>query len=279
MLMLKKFLRDVPAVLGLLIILSVCLIAMLAPVIVPNLDMVYDGDLIARLKPPSPEFWFGTDSLGRDVFARVIMGTRGALAVALTVVAVAIAIGVPAGLYAGYTTGWGSELVMRVTDVFLAVPQLILALAVAQLIGRGIESAMAALALTYWPFFCRTVYSEVRRLRNTLFVEALQGLGASASRILFVHMLPNVASAIIVRATIGMGFTIMTTAVLGFLGIGATPPNPDWGLAIAEGREYLPQSWWAVTFPGLGILVTVLGFNLFGDGIRDLVDPRLRRSR
>jgi len=279
MLMLKKFLRDVPAVLGLLIILSVCLIAMLAPVIVPNLDMVYDGDLIARLKPPSPEFWFGTDSLGRDVFARVIMGTRGALAVALTVVAFAIAIGVPAGLYAGYTTGWGSELVMRVTDVFLAVPQLILALAVAQLIGRGIESAMAALALTYWPFFCRTVYSEVRRLRNTLFVEALQGLGASASRILFVHMLPNVASAIIVRATIGMGFTIMTTAVLGFLGIGATPPNPDWGLAIAEGREYLPQSWWAVTFPGLGILVTVLGFNLFGDGIRDLVDPRLRRSR
>jgi len=279
MLMLKKFLRDVPAVLGLLIILSVCLIAMLAPVIVPNLDMVYDGDLIARLKPPSPEFWFGTDSLGRDVFARVIMGTRGALAVALTVVAVAVAIGVPAGLYAGYTTGWGSELVMRVTDVFLAVPQLILALAVAQLMGRGIGSAMAALALTYWPFFCRTVYSEVRRLRNTLFVEALQGLGASASRILFVHMLPNVASAIIVRATIGMGFTIMTTAVLGFLGIGATPPNPDWGLAIAEGREYLPQSWWAVTFPGLGILVTVLGFNLFGDGIRDLVDPRLRRSR
>jgi peptide/nickel transport system permease protein len=279
MLILKKFLRDVPAVLGLLIILSVCLIAMLAPVIVPDLDMVYDGDLIARLKPPSPEFWFGTDSLGRDVFARVIMGTRGALAVALTVVAFAIAIGVPAGLYAGYTTGWGSELVMRVTDVFLAVPQLILALAVAQLMGRGIESAMAALALTYWPFFCRTVYSEVRRLRNTLFVEALQGLGASASRILFVHMLPNVASAIIVRATIGMGFTIMTTAVLGFLGIGATPPNPDWGLAIAEGREYLPQSWWAVTFPGLGILVTVLGFNLFGDGIRDLVDPRLRRSR
>jgi peptide/nickel transport system permease protein len=279
MLMLKKFLRDVPAVLGLLIILSVCLVAILAPVIVPDLDMVYDGDLIARLKPPSPEFWFGTDSLGRDVFARVIMGTRGALAVALTVVAFAIAIGVPAGLYAGYTNGWGGELVMRVTDVFLAVPQLILALAVAQLMGRGIESAMAALALTYWPFFCRTVYSEVRRLRSALFIEALQGLGASASRILFVHMLPNVASAIIVRATIGMGFTIMTTAVLGFLGIGATPPNPDWGLSIAEGRDYLPQSWWAMTFPGLGILVTVLGFNLLGDGLRDLVDPRLRRSR
>jgi peptide/nickel transport system permease protein len=279
MLILKKFLRDVPAVLGLLIILSVCLIAIFSALIVPDLDRVYDGDLISRLKPPSAEFWFGTDSLGRDVFARLIMGTRGALQVALTVVSVAIAIGVPAGLYAGYTSGWGSEIVMRVTDVFLAVPQLILALAVAQLMGRGLESAMTALALTYWPFFCRTVYGEVRRLRGALFIEAQQGLGASTARILFVHMLPNVASSVIVRATIGMGFTIMTTAVLGFLGIGATPPNPDWGLAIAEGRDYLPQSWWVVTFPGLGILITVLGFNLFGDGLRDLLDPRLRRSR
>jgi peptide/nickel transport system permease protein len=279
MLILRKFLRDVPAVLGLVIILTVCLIAIFSALIVPDLDRVYDGDLISRLKPPSAEFWLGTDSLGRDVFARLIMGSRGALEVALTVVSLAIAIGVPAGLYAGYTNGWGSEIVMRVTDVFLAVPQLILALAVAQLMGRGLESAMTALALTYWPFFCRTVYAEVRRLRGALFIEAQQGLGASTARILFVHMLPNVASSVIVRATIGMGFTIMTTAVLGFLGIGATPPNPDWGLAIAEGREYLPQSWWVVTFPGLGILVTVLGFNLFGDGLRDLLDPRLRRSR
>jgi peptide/nickel transport system permease protein len=279
MLILRKFLRDVPAVLGLVIILTVCLIAIFSALIVPDLDRVYDGDLISRLKPPSAEFWLGTDSLGRDVFARLIMGSRGALQVALTVVSLAIAIGVPAGLYAGYSNGWGSEIVMRVTDVFLAVPQLILALAVAQLMGRGLESAMTALALTYWPFFCRTVYAEVRRLRGALFIEAQQGLGASTARILFVHMLPNVASSVIVRATIGMGFTIMTTAVLGFLGIGATPPNPDWGLAIAEGREYLPQSWWVVTFPGLGILVTVLGFNLFGDGLRDLLDPRLRRSR
>lgn len=279
MLILKKFLRDRPAVLGFCIIGLICLIAVFSPLIVPDLDRVYEGDLISRLQPPSADFWFGTDSLGRDVFARVIVGTRGALEVALTVVAVAIGIGVPAGLYAGYTDGWGSQLVMRLTDVFLAVPQLILALSVAQLMGRGLESAMAALALTYWPFFCRTVYSEVRRLRNALFIEAQQCLGASTSRILFVHVLPNVASAVIVRATIGMGFTIMTTAVLGFLGVGATPPSPDWGLSIAEGRDYLPQSWWAVAFPGLGIFITVLGFNLFGDGLRDLVDPRLRRSR
>jgi peptide/nickel transport system permease protein len=279
MLILKKFLRDVPAVLGFGIILAMCLVAIFSPLIVPDLDRVYDGDLTSRLLPPSAEFWFGTDSLGRDVFARVIVGSRGALEVALSVVALAIGIGVPAGLYAGYTDGWGSQLVMRLTDVFLAVPQLILALSIAQLIGRGLDSAMVALVLTYWPFFCRTVYGEVRRLRRALFIEAQQSLGASRTRILFMHILPNVASAVIVRATIGMGFTIMTTAVLGFLGVGATPPNPDWGLSIAEGRDYLPQSWWAVTFPGLGIFITVLGFNLFGDGLRDLVDPRLRRSR
>jgi peptide/nickel transport system permease protein len=279
MLILKKFLRDVPAVLGFCIILAMCLIAILSPLIVPDLDRVYDGDLTSRLLPPSGDFWFGTDNLGRDVFARVIVGSRGALEVALSVVALAIGIGVPAGLYAGYTDGWGSQLVMRLTDVFLAVPQLILALSIAQLIGRGLDSAMVALALTYWPFFCRTVYGEVRRLRSALFIEAQRSLGASMPRILFVHILPNVASAVIVRATIGMGFTIMTTAVLGFLGVGATPPNTDWGLSVAEGRDYLPQSWWAVTFPGLGIFITVLGFNLFGDGLRDLVDPRLRRSR
>jgi peptide/nickel transport system permease protein len=279
MLILKKFLRDVPAVLGFCIILAMCLIAIFSPLIVSDLDRVYDGDLTSRLLPPSADFWFGTDSLGRDVFARVIVGSRGALEVALSVVALAIGIGVPAGLYAGYTDGWGSQLVMRLTDVFLAVPQLILALSIAQLIGRGLDSAMVALALTYWPFFCRTVYGEVRRLRNALFIEAQRSLGASTTRILFVHVLPNVASSVIVRATIGMGFTIMTTAVLGFLGVGATPPNPDWGLSVAEGRDYLPQSWWAVTFPGLGIFITVLGFNLFGDGLRDLVDPRLRRSR
>ena len=279
MLILKKFLRDVPAVLGFCIILAMCLIAILTPLIVPDLDRVYDGDLTSRLLPPSADFWFGTDNLGRDVFARVIVGSRGALEVALSVVALAIGIGVPAGLYAGYTDDWGSQLVMRLTDVFLAVPQLILALSIAQLIGRGLNSAMVALALTYWPFFCRTVYGEVRRLRSALFIEAQRSLGASMPRILFVHILPNVASAVIVRATIGMGFTIMTTAVLGFLGVGATPPNPDWGLSVAEGRDYLPQSWWAVTFPGLGIFITVLGFNVFGDGLRDLVDPRLRRSR
>ncbi len=279
MLLVKKLLRDIPAVLGLVIIVTVVLVAIFAWHLVPDPYGVYDGDILTRLQPPSWEHPFGTDDLGRDILSRVIVGSRGALMIALGVVAVSMVIGIPLGLYAGYESGWGSEAIMRLTDIFLAVPQLILALAVAQILSRGIESAMLALALTYWPFFTRTVYAETRRVRTALFIEAMEGLGASRLRIITAHILPNVAASIIVRATIGMGFTILTAATLGFLGIGATPPSPDWGLTIAESREYLPESWWFATFPGLAILLTVLGFNLFGDGLRDLVDPRLRRSR
>jgi peptide/nickel transport system permease protein len=168
---------------------------------------------------------------------------------------------------------------MRVTDVFLAVPQLILALALAQLLSPSLENAMLALALTYWPFFTRIVYAETRRLRVSVFVEALQGLNAGAFRIMFAHILPNAAPPIIIRATIGMGFTILSAAVLGFLGMGATPPDPEWGLAVAESRQYLPEAWWFATFPGIAIFLVVFGFNLLGDGLRDVVDPRLRRSR
>jgi len=279
MLIVKKFLRDIPAVIGLVIIAFIVFVAAFGWLIVPRPDEVYESNILLRLKPPSWDYPFGTDNLGRDIFSRVILGTRSALIVALTVVAIAIGIGVPLGLYAGYVRGPVSELIMRVTDVFLAVPQLILALALAQLLSRGIESAMLALALTYWPFFTRTVYAETRRVRSLLFIEALEGLGAGRWRIMIRHVLPNVASPIIVRGTVGMGFTILTAAMLGFLGVGATPPDPDWGLAIAESRQYLPESWWFATFPGLAILLTVLGFNLFGDGLRDLVDPKLRRSR
>lgn len=279
MLIVKKFLRDIPAVIGLVIIVFIVFVATFGWLIVPRPDEVYESNILLRLKPPSWDYPFGTDNLGRDIFSRVILGTRSALIVALTVVAIAIGIGVPLGLYAGYVRGPISELIMRITDVFLAVPQLILALALAQLLSRGIESAMLALALTYWPFFTRTVYAETRRVRSLLFIEALEGLGAGRWRIMIRHVLPNVASPIIVRGTVGMGFTILTAAMLGFLGVGATPPDPDWGLAIAESRQYLPESWWFATFPGLAILITVLGFNLFGDGLRDLVDPKLRRSR
>ncbi|MFD2239321.1 ABC transporter permease [Aureimonas populi] len=279
MLVLRRLLRDIPAVLGLVIILLVVLLAIFAWQIVPHPDRIYSNDIIRRLQPPSALHWMGTDALGRDIFSRVVLGARSALTIAVGVVGLSMIIGVPLGLYAGYSRGIGSNLTMRVADLFLAVPQLILALAVAQLLSRGMTSAMIALSLTYWPFFTRTAYSETLRLRSSLFVEALQGLGASPLRIVALHILPNIAAPIIVRATIGMGFMILTAATLGFLGIGATPPAPEWGLMIAESRQYLPQNWWYAMFPGLAILLTVLGFNLLGDGLRDLVDPRLRRSR
>src|SRR5271163_854121 len=262
MLILKKFARDIPALIGLVIVVVMVVIAVIGPWIAPHPGDVVASHLLQRLKPPSAAFPFGTDNLGRDMFSRVILGTRGALEVALAVVTIAAAIGVPLGLIAGYTTGWLSEAIMRVTDVFLSLPQL-----------------MLALALTYWPFFTRLVFAETRRLRSSLFVDALQGIGAGTARIVFAHILPNAISPVIVRATIGLGFTILVAAVLGFLGVGATPPQPDWGLTISESRNYLPDAWWYATFPGLAILVAVLGFNLLGDGLRDLVDPRLRRSR
>ena len=279
MLVLRRFLQDTSAVVGLAIVLFAVLVALFAEHLAPYPLDAYESHLLQRLQPPSWEFPFGTDNLGRDIFSRVILGTQSALIVALSVVAASILIGVPAGLFAGYFGGWLAEAIMRLTDVFLAVPQLILALALAQLMSPSLETAMIALTLSYWPFFARSVYAETQRLKVSVFVEALQGLGAGNLRVMFLHVLPNAASPIIVRATIGMGFTILTAAVLGFLGMGATPPEPDWGLAIAESRQYLPEAWWFATFPGLAIFAAVFGFNLLGDGVRDIVDPRLRRSR
>jgi peptide/nickel transport system permease protein len=278
-LIVRKFMRDIPALIGLIVVVFAVIVAIIGPWIAPHPGDIVASHLLQRLKPPSVQFPFGTDNLGRDIYSRVILGTRGALEVALTVVAIAAAIGVPLGLIAGYASGSLSEVIMRVTDVFLSLPQLVLALALAQLLTPSLSTAMLALALTYWPFFTRLVFAETRRLRASLFVDALQGIGAGTARIVFAHILPNAISPVIVRATIGLGFTILVAAVLGFLGVGATPPEPDWGLTISESRNYLPDAWWYATFPGLAILVAVLGFNLLGDGLRDLVDPRLRRSR
>jgi len=275
----KRLLRDPVACLGFLLVVFAALVAIFAPWLAPYPDDAFDSHLLQRLKPPSAEFPFGTDYLGRDILSRVILGTRNAITVAVSVVLASMVIGVPMGLVAGWRDNWLSDVLMRVTDVFLAVPQLILALALGQLMAPGLTTAMVALSLTYWPFFARTVYAETRRLRGALFVDALAGLGASPTRILLLHVLPNAAPAILVRATIGMGFTILTAAILGFLGVGAAPPSPDWGLAVAEARQHLPESWWFATFPGLAILLLVLGFNLLGDGLRDVADPRLRRSR
>ncbi len=276
---LRQLLRDPVAAIGFVLVIFALVVAIFAPWIAPFPDDAFESNIMQRLRPPSAEFLFGTDNLGRDVLSRVILGTRSAIVVAVSVVLSAMLIGVPIGLAAGWRDGWLSEGLMRVTDVFLAVPQLILALALGQLLALGIGTAMVALALTYWPFFARTVFAETRRLRGSLFVDALAGIGAHPIRILLLHVLPNAAPAVLVRATIGMGFTILTAAILGFLGVGAAPPTPDWGLAVAEARQHLPEAWWFATFPGLAIMLLVLGFNLLGDGLRDAADPRLRRSR
>jgi peptide/nickel transport system permease protein len=279
MLVLRKFARDTSGMVGLVIVLLTVVVALLAPRLAPHPLDAYESHPVQRLQEPSRPFPLGTDNLGRDVLSRLILGARAALTIAVLVVGGAMLIGVPLGLVAGYHRGWVPEIIMRVTDVFLAVPQLILALALAQLLGPSLKNAMLALTLTYWPFFTRIVFAETRRIRVAVFVEALEGLNAGALRVMFLHILPNAAPPIIVRATIGMGFTILSAAVLGFLGMGATPPDPEWGLAISESRQYLPEAWWFATFPGIAIFLVVFGFNLLGDGLRDVVDPRLRRSR
>ena len=220
MLILRKFLKDKAAVLGLLIIFINLVIAVFGEFMAPFPDDAFATNILARLQPPGGDYLFGTDSLGRDVLSRTILGTRSAMIIACSVVLGSTLIGVPLGLLAGYFGGIISETVMRITDVFLAVPQLVLALALAQVFGPSLESALMALTLTYWPFFTRIVYAETRRLKTSLFVDALRCLGASPLRIMVLHILPNTVSPIIVRMTIGMGFTILTAAVLGFLGMG-----------------------------------------------------------
>jgi peptide/nickel transport system permease protein len=276
---LRLFARDRAALLGLIIILFAVILTVVGPIIVPYPDDAFDTNIMTRLEPPSWAHWFGTDDFGRDILTRVILGTGNALGVAVGVASAAMFVGVPLGLLAGYHGGRFGEAVMRVTDVFLAVPSLILAIALAQLLHAGIGGAILALSLTYWPHFCRNVYSETRSAKTATFVEALESIGASSTRIVFMHILPNIASPIIVRVTVGLGYIIMTAAVLGFLGIGVPPPTPDWGAAIANSRQHLPEAWWLVSFPGLAIFFSVLGFNLLGDGLRDIIDPRLRRAR
>jgi peptide/nickel transport system permease protein len=275
----RKFFRDLPASFGLLVICVMIVIALFANHLAPYPLDAYQSHMAVRLQPPSWGHPFGTDDLGRDILSRVILGTAETLSVALVVVIGAMLIGVSVGLVAGYYEGWLAEVIMRVTDIFLAIPQLILAIAIAQLSGGNLVSLVLALTATYWPFFARLVYADTRRLKHAMFIDALQCLGVGTPRILVVHVLPNVASSIIVRATIGVGFIIMMAAVLSFVGIGSTPPDPAWGLSVAQSHQFLPDAWWFAAFPGLAIFLTVLAFNLLGDGLRDLIDPRIRRSR
>jgi peptide/nickel transport system permease protein len=274
----KKILQDRAALVGLCIVGLLILVAVFAPVLSTHPQDVYELHTERRLSPPNPENWLGTDRMGSDVYSRILFGARITIMIALIAVGTAVLIGVPIGLVAGYYRNWLSEMLMRVSDVFLAVPQIVLAIAIAQTLGPSIENVILALSITYWPFWARLVYSETRSLKNETFVESAIALGASPIRVMTLHILPNIASAIIVRTSIGMGATILTAAALGFLGLGAPPPTPEWGRMIAESREFLPEAWWYAAAPGFAIFLVVMGFNLLGDGLRDILDPRIRRE-
>jgi peptide/nickel transport system permease protein len=273
----RTFARNASAMLGLAIVLLFLATAALGPWIVPfPEDAAGSINIDNKLRPPDAVHWFGTDEVGNDVFTRVVLGTRVTLQIACIVTGVAMLIGVPLGMIAGFLGGWVQEAIMRVTDVFLSVPGLILAIAIVGALGPGIVNAMLALSLVWWPGYVRLVQAKTLSLKNETYVMAARSIGASNLRIVFVHILPNCTSPIAVKASMDMGMAILGAASLGFLGLGAQPPFPEWGAMISVARTYLPDWWWYSFFPGIAILGTVLGFNLLGDGLRDILDPKHR---
>jgi peptide/nickel transport system permease protein len=269
--------RSPLSVVGFILVSLFLGIALVGPLIITHPEDVTGAvHMDRKLQPPSQDYPFGTDEMGRDLYSRVVMGTRISLQIGLIIIFVAMGIGIPLGITAGYMGGWVSEIIMRVTDVFLSIPGLLLALAIVGALGPGITNAMIALSIVWWPGYVRLVQGKTLALREEAFVEAAKSLGVSRPRIIFGHILPNCTSPIMVKASMDMGMAILFAASLGFIGVGAQPPEPEWGAIISVGRNYLPERWWMATFPGLAILVTVLGFNLLGDGLRDVLDPQSR---
>jgi len=270
----SRALRNPLSVAGLIIIGTLIGLAIVAPLVAP-----YDPtktDVVNRLAPPSAAHWFGTDALGRDILSRVIYGSRVSLRIALLAAVIATAIGVPLGIVSGYFRGRTDDLLMRLTDMFMAFPSLILAMAIAAALRPTLENVIIAISLAAWPAYARLARSVTLALREETFVEAARASGATSGRILRRHVLPGVLSPVVIQISLSMGGIILTAAGLGFIGLGAQPPTPEWGVMIAEGRNFITQQWWVSTFPGIAIALVVLGFNLLGDGIRDILDPRLR---
>lgn len=272
---LRRFLSNPLSVVGLAILLILLIIAFLAPQIVPFPEDA-QGNMRAldRLKAPGYPYWFGTDNVGRDIFSRVFMGTGLALQVGIVIIFLASVIGVTIGATAGYFGGITDDLLMRITDIFLTVPALVLAIAVTAALGKGIINVMIGISLVWWPGFARLTRSLVLSLREEVYVEAAHSIGVRQIDILVRHILPNILSPIIVKMSTDFGFAVLTAAALGFIGLGAQPPTPEWGAMINDGRNYFPDDWWVSTFPGMAIFLMVFSWNLLGDGIRDLLDPR-----
>ena len=253
----------------------IVIIAVLAPLIAPD-----PGDAgsathpFAVLKAPSAHHWFGTDQVGRDILSRVIYGARVSPLVALFVLLIACAVGIPLGIAAGYFGGWLDDVIMRLTDIVLAFPALLLALALAALLPPSMTSLTIAISATWWPWYTRLIRGQAASVAGRPYIESCRALGISRRRIIFRHILPNAMTPLIVQVSLDVGGVILTASALSFLGLGAQDPTPDWGLMVSEGQTYFTTDWWVVTFPGLAILITAFAFNLLGDGLRDLLDPR-----
>jgi peptide/nickel transport system permease protein len=274
--LMKRFMRNKSLLLGSILVILVLIVTFGAPLLA-RLDPNY-MDMAIRLKPPSAGHWLGTDNFGRDLWARIAFGARNSLATALMVVAMSACIGVLLGLVSGYYGGFIDALIMRIVDVFLAFPVILLAIALVAVLGPSGRNVMIALGLVYWTQYARVVRSSVLAIKQEEFVGAASALGAGDRRIIFRHILPNVLAPVIVIATLGMGNAIVAESTLSFLGLGAQPPTPTWGYTLAFGMKFLNQAPHMSTYPGLAIMLSVLGFNLLGDGLRDILDPRLKNS-
>ena len=273
---LRRGLRANPLlVVGAVASACIVVVALLAPLLAP-----FPGDAgtathpFAVLHPPSAQHWFGTDNVGRDILSRVLYGARISPLIALIVLLIAGAIGIPLGLAAGYFGGWLDEVIMRVTDIFLAFPPLLLALAFAAVLPATLTTVIIAIAISWWPWYVRLIRGQAASVAGRPYIEACRALGIPRRRIILRHILPNSITPLIVQMSLDVGGVILTASALSFLGLGPQDPIPDWGLMVSEGQAYFPTAWWAVTFPGIAILLTAFAFNLLGDGLRDLLDPK-----
>lgn len=272
-----KRLRENPlSMLGAAIVLVFVLVALLAPWIATH-DPAAQS-LREKLQPPSSKHWFGTDELGRDIFSRVVYGARVSLQVGLAAVLIALVVGSLLGLLAGFYGGWIDSAVVVLIDILLAFPGVLLAIAIIAILGPGLENAAIAIGIYSVPQYARVMRGSVISVRNSLYVEASRAIGATDGRIMFRHILPNVLAPLIVLSTLRMASAILSASTLSFLGLGAQPPTPEWGAMLSRGRTYIVLAPYVMIFPGACLLLVILGFNLFGDALRDALDPRMRRS-
>ncbi|ECI7685926.1 ABC transporter permease [Salmonella enterica subsp. enterica] len=268
----RSLARNPLAVLGAFIVLLLILAAIFAPWLATHDPTTQN--LAMRLKPPSGEYWMGTDELGRDIWSRVIFGSRITLMIVILVAVLSAPLGLTVGAVAGYFGGWVDRILMGLTDIFLSMPKLILALAFVAALGPGLQNAIIAIAIAAWPSYARIARAETLTIRNAEFVSAVELQGASSARVICNHILPLCTSSMIVRVTLDMAGIILTAAGLGFLGLGAQPPLPEWGAMISRGRSFILDQWWVATMPGFAIIIVSLGFCFLGDGLRDVLDPK-----